>query len=68
MGALQIIKLAIKYLPELIDLIKYIQEQIQQGVEDALIRKKIRQITAAFALTDRPAAARGLNDVFRGPK
>ena len=67
MGTWQLIKLALKFLPELINLIKYIDDQITKGIEEAAIKKKLTQITAAFALTDKPTAAHNLNDVFRRP-
>jgi len=67
MGAWAIIKLMIRFLPEFINLVKYIQDQIDKGIEEAVIRKELSQITAAFALADKPTAARTLNDAFRRP-
>lgn len=68
MSILQIIKIAVRYLPEIIDLIKSISEQVENGVQEIEIRKRIKQINAAFILTNRQQTAHDLNDVFRNRK
>ena len=66
MGIIQIIKIVLKFLPQLVDLIKYLDEQISNGIEEAQIKKQLSAITLAFAMTYRPSAARALDDVFIG--
>ena len=65
MGWVQIVSTILKYLPELVALIKTLAQKGENAVEEAVIRKRLTAITEAFSNTDRAQAARGLNDAFR---
>lgn len=55
----------LKFLPEVISLIKWLETQISNGVERHELRKRIEHIDRAFSNDDRVTAARDLNDIFR---
>jgi len=63
---LNTILMIFKYLPEVIDLIKWLEKQISQGIERREIKRRIDGIYKAFANDDRQQAARDLNNIFRG--
>jgi len=65
MGWVQIVSTILKYLPELVALIKTLAQKGENAVEEAVIRKRLTAITEAFSNPDRAQAARGLNDAFR---
>lgn len=56
----------LKYLPEMLDVLKTINEQIQRGRTEIQIRNDIKRINAAFNNPNRSQAARELNNIFRG--
>jgi hypothetical protein len=65
---MQYLAIIFKYLPELINLVKWIAEQTSKDIENAVIKSKMRAITKAFDETNRSQAAHDLNNVFRGPQ
>jgi hypothetical protein len=61
-----------KFLPELINLVKWLNTQVEKGVDIAKVKKTINQIDKAFEYADKIAefdaakAAGALNEVFTG--
>ena len=55
----------IKYLPELISLIKYLKKETDDGVDEIRIRRNFKRLDKSVANPNRPEAAREANDVFR---
>lgn len=60
------LKIIVTYLPELIDLIKWIVKETKNGILESQIKAKLKGITKALDNSNRPDAARQLNDLFRG--
>jgi len=65
MTFLTFFKLFIKFLPEVVSLIKWIYQEGEDGVEDHVIKKRIASIHSAMTTPGRREAARGLSNVFR---
>lgn len=55
----------IKYLPEIIDLMKATIEMAKRGATEIQIKVAIRKISIAIKNPNRVEAARQLNDIFR---
>ena len=56
----------IKFLPELLALLKTLTELVDSGLEELKIKRHLKAIDNAFKETDAAKRARLLNDVFRG--
>lgn len=59
------IKVIITYLPDLIELVKAIVQKTNEGIETAVLKRRLRTIRVAFKMKDRSKAAELLNDQFR---
>lgn len=66
MSATAIIKIIIQFGPELIKLIQFIYEQVESGIDEIQIRKKINNIHGALELEDRQEAAKRIRRMFNG--
>ena len=66
MSAASIIKIILTFGPELINLIKWIYEQIDSGIDEHQVKEKIKGISGAMSDSDRANAARRLNNIFKG--
>ena len=64
MSTLQIIKTVLKFAPQLISLIQYLSEQLESGISEHKLGKKIDGISSAIDNPDRQDAARRLNNLF----
>lgn len=61
--------IVIKFLPQFIDLIKFLHQKIDKGMETHEIKKSFERIEKAFEPSrDTADAAGDLDDVFRGRK
>ena len=58
----------IKFLPELIELVKYLSKKIDQGVDEAKIRASLKQIDGALDKAISSKDTSDLEDIFRGRK
>lgn len=59
------LKFLFKFLPEFFDMLKAIVKLSQDGIEDAVIRRRFKKIGKSFKRKDRVKAAQELNDVFK---
>lgn len=60
--------LALKFLPELISFLKFLEKKISEGIEEAQVRRDVKNVLEAFNNPNRQQAAQQLNDLFRKPK
>ena len=68
MTTLQIIQTILKFAPQLISLVKFLYEQIENGISEHDLGKKIDGISNAMDNSDRQEAANRLNNIFRNRK
>ena len=55
----------LKFLPELVALVKWITKKTEQGIDEASIKASIKAIDKAFTNVGPQQKAKELNDVFR---
>lgn len=66
MGFWAAIKIILKYLPELVSLVKWIGEKTNEGVSEVQLRNDIKAITKAFSPENTAQETAGdLNDIFK---
>jgi len=59
------LKIIFQYLPELIALVKSIINMTNSGIEEVVIKRRLKKIDKAFNNPNRVEAARELNDAFK---
>ena len=65
MAVLKGIFTALKFLPDLIDLLKSLTSAVDRGVDIVLIKRAMKNIDKAFSVEDPVERARRINDEFR---
>lgn len=60
-----VVKTIFQFLPELIGLIKALNNGVNAGIDRAVLSARIKTIEKAFGHKDRRRAARELNDAFK---
>lgn len=65
MSVWTLITTIVKFMPELIELIRRLADGVQAGVKEARLKKDLRAISKALRVKDGKQAASDLNDVFR---
>jgi hypothetical protein len=56
---------ALQLLPEIWGMFKYIVKSIEDGVDQAILKKKLNAVTKAFKNPDKRKAAKELDDAFK---